>query len=316
MFSTRLRRTTTTLQPPTGQDLLPPITERILQARTESCLRHPLRPRRSHLFVSPKQPPKYSRGLCLHVCPFCPSVSGSNLASHMVGSLKKGAKQSMSLPSTAYNTLPAHVHNRMRSVTSSPKVIGAGQSQTPKTGSHSKTASHHKRSPSSDSGTGSNTPVSSYHSGKVHHTVFLHGTIKLNTKSNLGNSVTIFSSFSVGPKSGGSSDTSPPLQSFAEESSPENLNLPSRIVNGQSTESLDSLSDESGGLHGHRSRAGGHARTSSGNPVPPPRKVNIETNPDRDKSLLIWINSYFSVITLWDGDVGRCTIARLTMRMS
>ena len=90
-------------------------------------------------------------------------VSGSNLASHMVGSLKKGSKQSMSLPSTAYNTLPAHVHH-MRSTTSSPRII-AGQSKK----------HHHKRSPSSDSGTGSNTPVSSYHSGKVHHTVFLHG---------------------------------------------------------------------------------------------------------------------------------------------
>merc|ERR1711963_815509 len=121
-----------------------------------------------------------------------PSIfSGSNLASHMFGSLKKGSKQPMSLPSTAYNTLPAHVHH-MRSTTSSPRVI-AGQSKK----------HHHKRSPSSDSGTGSNTPVSSYHSGKVHHTVFLH----------------------VGPKSGGSSDTSPPtMQSFAEESSPENLN--------------------------------------------------------------------------------------------
>ena len=101
---------------------------------------------------------------------FCPLfiVSGSNLASHMVGSLKKGSKQSMSLPSTAYNTLPAHVHH-MRSTTSSPRVI-AGQQQNKK--------HHHKRSPSSDSGTGSNTPVSSYHSGKVHHTVFLHGKYK------------------------------------------------------------------------------------------------------------------------------------------
>merc|ERR1712113_1282973 len=131
----------------------------------------------------------------------------------MVGSLKKGSKQSMSLPSTAYNTLPAHVH--------------------------------HKRSPSSDSGTGSNTPVSSYHSGKVHHTVYLH----------------------VGPKSGGSSDTSPPtMQSFAEESSPENLNPNNRLVNGQSTESLDSLSDESGGAHPQNNQK------ASRNPVPHPRK--------------------------------------------
>lgn len=98
---------------------------------------------------------------------FVSPVSGSNLASHMVGSLKKGSKQSMSLPSTAYNTLPAHVHNHMRSTTSSPRVIS---------GSNKKSANH-KRSPSSDSGTGSNgTPISSYHStGKVHHTVYLHG---------------------------------------------------------------------------------------------------------------------------------------------
>merc|ERR1719411_914892 len=163
-----------------------------------------------------------------------PSIfSGSNLASHMVGSLKKGSKQSMSLPSTAYNPLPAHVHH-MRSTPSSPRVI-AGQSKK----------HHHKRSPSSDSGTGSNTPVSSYHSGKVHHTVFLH----------------------VGPKSGGSSDTSPPtMQSFAEESSPENLNpRMGPLVNGQSTESLDSLSDESGGTHPQNQKA-------SRNPVPHPRK--------------------------------------------
>ena len=90
--------------------------------------------------------------------------------------------------------------------------------------------------------------------------------------------------FTVGPKSGGSSDTSPPLQSFAEESSPENLMGPSRMVNGQSTESLDSLSDESGngvpGGHSHSSRSQRHNRSASGadlrnirNPVPPPRQV-------------------------------------------
>ena len=128
---------------------------------------------------------------CPYVCLICffsfyvlPTlVSGSNLASHMVGSLKKGSKQSMSLPSTAYNTLPAHVH-QMRSTTSSPRVISgqnmsSGNSGGSSTGhhgpSHGGKKPYHKRSPSSDSGTGSNTPVSSYHSGKVHHTVFLHG---------------------------------------------------------------------------------------------------------------------------------------------
>ena len=120
----------------------------------------------------------------LHVCKMsffmCFSlVSGSNLASHMVGSLKKGSKQSMSLPSTAYNTLPAHVH-QMRSTTSSPRVISGqnnSSNQSGGKGGHGSSSKkpYHKRSPSSDSGTGSNTPVSSYHSGKVHHTVFLHG---------------------------------------------------------------------------------------------------------------------------------------------
>ena len=103
----------------------------------------------------------------LYIFSFFCAVSGSNLASHMVGSLKKGSKQSMSLPSTAYNTLPAHVH-QMRS---SPRVISGSN----------KKSQYHKRSPSSDSGTGSNTPVSSYHSGKVHHTVYLHGKSILHT---------------------------------------------------------------------------------------------------------------------------------------
>ena len=72
----------------------------------------------------------------------------------------------------------------------------------------------------------------------------------------------------MGPKSGGSSDTSPPtMQSFAEESSPENLNPNNRLVNGQSTESLDSLSDESGGAHPQNNQK------ASRNPVPHPRKV-------------------------------------------
>ena len=108
---------------------------------------------------------------------FLYTVSGSNLASHMVGSLKKGSKQSMSVPSTAYNTLPAHVH-QMRSTTSSPRVISGQNTSSSTPGGHQGSAKkpYHKRSPSSDSGTGSNTPVSSYHStGKVHHTVFLHG---------------------------------------------------------------------------------------------------------------------------------------------
>ena len=159
--------------PQIGQDQRQAITEAILQDRIELCRHHLLRPTKSLPYVSHHCYTLLS-SLGTLICASCiafasfslSSVSGSNLASHMVGSLKKGSKQSMSLPSTAYNTLPAHVHH-MRSTTSSPRVI-AGQSKK----------HHHKRSPSSDSGTGSNTPVSSYHSGKVHHTVYLHGRLR------------------------------------------------------------------------------------------------------------------------------------------
>eukprot|EP00094_Tigriopus_californicus_P003255 TCALIF_03130-PB protein Name:"Similar to Asap2 Arf-GAP with SH3 domain, ANK repeat and PH domain-containing protein 2 (Mus musculus)" AED:0.23 eAED:0.23 QI:0/0.83/0.71/1/0.66/0.71/7/921/476 len=144
--------------------------------------------------------------------------SSSNITPNLMGSLKKGSKQTLSLPSTAYNTLPSQHH--LRSSTSSPRFI----------------PNNHKRSPSSDSGHGtlhnpmmmsstsrSNTPVS-YHGGKVHHTVFLH----------------------VGPQSGAGSDTSPPLKNFADDSSPETAGIITRMKTSQSTESLDSLSDESG----------------------------------------------------------------------
>ena len=64
--------------------------------------------------------------------------------------------------------------------------------------------------------------------------------------------------FLVGSKNGANSgsDASPPLQSYTEESSPENLTGSTpplgmgRVRNCHSTESLDSLSDESGG-HSH-----------------------------------------------------------------
>ena len=113
----------------------------------------------------------------------------------------------------------------------------------------------------------------------------------------------LFLCFLVGPKSGGSSDTSPPLQSFAEESSPENL-MPSRMVNGQSTESLDSLSDESGGVHPHHpSRSGNrHNRSASGadlrnirNPVPPPRQVIR----NYDLILFVKISPSFFVLSIF-----------------
>lgn len=150
----------------------------------------------SYRIMPPPPPPQSKKpSLCKfvlgiffveYVCHvLCFVVSGSNLASHMVGSLKKGSKQSMSLPSTAYNTLPAHVH-QMRSTTSSPRVI-SGQS--------SKNKAYHKRSPSSDSGTGSNTPVSSYHSGKVHHTVYLHGNFTSSSTASQRERVQKFHSF-------------------------------------------------------------------------------------------------------------------------
>ena len=94
------------------------------------------------------------------------------------------------------------------------------------------------------------------------------------------------------------SDTSPPLKfSAAEESSPENrpspMMTPHRLRNGQSTESLDSLSDESGnhgGRHHNRSSGGGgrnnrsHHNTPAGsgvgaqNPVARPRRVRDVKN--------------------------------------
>merc|ERR1712113_1374911 len=72
--------------------------------------------------------------------------------------------------------------------------------------------------------------------GMQHHTVYLH----------------------VGSKNGANSgsDASPPLQSFTEESSPENLTGSTpplgigRVRNCHSTESITSLSDDSGG-HTH-----------------------------------------------------------------
>lgn len=60
------------------------------------------------------------------------------------------------------------------------------------------------------------------------------------------------------------------MQSFAEESSPENL-MQARMVNGQSTESLDSLSDESGGRL-HHSTSNNRKHHKQNNPVPHPRK--------------------------------------------
>ncbi len=110
-------------------------------------------------------------------------VSGSNLS--MVGSLKKGSKQSLSLPSTsAYNTLPSPHHLRLAAAAAAVAATAASPAAAPSQPSH-------KRSPSSDSGHGtmhnplymgpsassrSNTPVSYKSASRVPHTVFLHGT--------------------------------------------------------------------------------------------------------------------------------------------
>ena len=109
----------------------------------------------------------------------------------------------------------------------------------------------------------------------------------------------------VGSKNGANSgsDASPPMQSFTEESSPENMTgstppLGMNIGNGralrncQSTESLDSLSDESGG-HSHNKSSS----TSS-------RKVIVEVSfhvrnlslLNKNQSESLFIISHFSPI--------------------
>ena len=78
------------------------------------------------------------------------SVSGSNLANHLVGSLKKG-KSLTPIPPTAYATLPSQHH--------ASRAEPVNLSLPPA----------HKRSPSSDSGnpgSRSTTPVS-YHLGNI-----------------------------------------------------------------------------------------------------------------------------------------------------
>jgi len=161
--------------------------------------------------VMPPPPPPQSKK---------PSIfSGSNLATHIVGSLKKG-KSLTPIPPTTYNTLPSS-HTLSHARTNSDGMISPSPNLS--------LPPAHKRSPSSDSGNAgsrSNTPVS-YHMGKIH-TAFLHVSGKHLTS----------------PKNKGP----PPLKSFHEEPSPK-----MRMINGQSTESLESLSDElasnSGGNH-------------------------------------------------------------------
>jgi len=152
--------------------------------------------------VMPPPPPPQSKK---------PSIfSGSNLATHIVGSLKKG-KSLTPIPPTTYNTLPSS-HTLSNARTNSDGLISPSPNLS--------LPPAHKRSPSSDSGNAgsrSNTPVS-YHMVSGKHL--------------------------TSPKNKGP----PPLKSFHEEPSPK-----MRMINGQSTESLESLSDElasnSGGNH-------------------------------------------------------------------
>lgn len=141
----------------------------------------------------------------------CVPISANGSYNHLIGSLKKGSKQTMSLPSTSYNTLPTNRH--LRNNVSSPKFISqsnlsGGKGQSPRSGIHStppnNNTSHsylmmsaNKRSPSStDSGHSSSnnpnlmTPLYQHHtmstgkrhsSSKVqHHTVYLHGKLLSN----------------------------------------------------------------------------------------------------------------------------------------
>merc|ERR1719220_2374333 len=131
-----------------------------------------------------------------------PSIfSTSNLATHIVGSLKKG-KSLTPIPATTYNTLPSN-HSLSNGRTNSEGMI------LPPSSTNLSLPPPHKRSPSSDSGNAgsrSHTPVSYHMAGK----------------------------HLPSPKS----KLPPPLQIHPEEQSPK------RMFNGQSTESLESLSDE------------------------------------------------------------------------
>ena len=88
---------------------------------------------------------------------FSVSVSGSNLATHIVGSLKKG-KSLTPIPPTTYNTLPSsHALSGHRTISEGMISASPNLSLPPN--------NNHKRSPSSDSGnpgSRSTTPVS-YH---------------------------------------------------------------------------------------------------------------------------------------------------------
>lgn len=152
--------------------------------------------------VMPPPPPPQSKKPSL--------FSGSNLATHIVGSLKKG-KSLTPIPPTTYNTLPSsHALSGHRTISEGMISASPNLSLPPN--------NNHKRSPSSDSGnpgSRSTTPVS-YHLSSL--SSKLHG-----------------GKFVTSPKS----KVQPKLKSFHEEKTPK-----MRMINGQSTESLESLSDE------------------------------------------------------------------------
>jgi len=149
--------------------------------------------------VMPPPPPPQSKKPSL--------FSGSNLATHIVGSLKKG-KSLTPIPPTTYNTLPSsHALSGHRTISEGMISASPNLSLPPN--------NNHKRSPSSDSGnpgSRSTTPVSYHLSSKLHGGKFV-----------------------TSPKS----KVQPKLKSFHEEKTPK-----MRMINGQSTESLESLSDE------------------------------------------------------------------------
>merc|ERR1719242_1505559 len=104
--------------------------------------------------VMPPPPPPQSKKPSL--------FSGSNLATHSVGSLKKG-KSLTPIPPTTYNTLPSsHALSGHRTFSEGLISASPNLSLPPN--------NNHKRSPSSDSGnpgSRSTTPVS-YHLSKIH----------------------------------------------------------------------------------------------------------------------------------------------------
>ena len=129
----------------------------------------------------------------------------------------------------------------------------------------------------------------------------------------------------VGSKNGANSgsDASPPMQSFTEESSPENMTgstppLGMNIGNGralrncQSTESLDSLSDESGG-HSHNKSSSSSSRKVI---VAVSFDVQYSYYTNKNQSEYIYNTHFFLFYRSKREDVAHYTIAKQITRMS